>query len=271
MQTNLKHYLYTLLDDPDPIVAKTVTTEVIRQGPEMFSALEQILSGECDPAIRAAVGERLEGIYYEMVINSMNKAVRLEEGEQFQLLDFAVLLTKLLYRGEDWRELVNSFVEKSAHMVMELGSGMTAMESCGVFNHIFFHRFGFKALPSEDISLEYQMPVTILKSKEGGKHLLMLLYFMFIQDCSLPVYPVEYRDKLIPAWIEGDKVLFCINVFNQGEMFFLPEEELVRKDYGFVAYTYLKELHSLFIKEGDMMRVALLERILPNYQALADS
>ena len=99
----------------------------------------------------------------------------------------------------------------------------------------------------------------------------MLLYFMFIQDCSLPVYPVEYREKLIPAWIEGDKVLFCINVFNQGEMFFLPEEELVRKEYGFVAYTYLKELHSLYLKEGDTMRVALLERILPNYQALADS
>lgn len=271
MQTDLQHSLYTLLDDPDPIVAKTVTAEVIRQGPEMFSALEQIVSGECDPAIREVAGERLEEVYYEMVITSMNKAARLEEGEQFHLLDFAVMITKLLYRGEDWRELVNSFVEKSAHMVMELGSGMTAMESCGVFNHIFFHRFGFNVLPSDDVSPEYQMPVTILNGREGGKHLLMLLYFMFIQDCSLPVYPVEYREKLIPAWIEGDKVLFCINVFNQGEMFFLPEEELVRKEYGFIAYTYLKELHSLYLKEGDTMRVALLERILPNYQALADS
>jgi hypothetical protein len=94
---------------------------------------------------------------------------------------------------------------------------------------------------------------------------------MFVQDCSLPVYPVEYRNTLIPAWIEEDKVLFCINVFNQGEMFFLPEEELVCRGYGFVPYAYLKELHSLFRKEGDSTRITLLERILPYYQALADS
>jgi hypothetical protein len=124
---------------------------------------------------------------------------------------------------------------------------------------------------SDDLSPEYQMPATILNRGEGGKHLLMLLYFMFAQDCSLPVYPVEYRNTLIPAWIEEDKVLFCINVFNKGEMFFLPEEELVRREYGFVPYAYLKALHSLFLKEGDSLRVALLERILPNYQTLANS
>ncbi|NLB67692.1 MAG: hypothetical protein GX798_04480 [Bacteroidales bacterium] len=271
MQTDLQHSLYALLDDTDQVVARSVTAEVLRQGPEMLSALEELASLESDLSVREEVGRRLEEIYYEMVINSMNEAARSEEEEQFHLLNFAVLITKLLYRGEDWRELVNAFVSKSAEMVMELSSGMTAMESCGVFNHIFFHRFGFKALPSEDLSPEYQMPATILNRGEGGKHVLMLLYFMFVQDCSLPVYPVEYRNTLIPAWIEEDKVLFCINVFNQGEMFFLPEEELVCRGYGFVPYAYLKELHSLFRKEGDSTRITLLERILPYYQALADS
>ncbi len=76
---------------------------------------------------------------------------------------------------------------------------------------------------------------------------------------------------MIPAWIEDDKVLFCINVFNKGELFFLPEQELVRREYGLVPYAYLKELHSLFVKEGDGMRATLLERILPNYMMLADS
>lgn len=271
MQTELQHSLYTLLDDHDQVVTRSVTAEVLRQGPEMLSALEEIAFSESNLSVREEVVHRLEEIYYEMVISSMNGAVQLEEGEQFQLLDFAVLLTKLLYRGEDWRELVNAFVSKSAEMVMELSKGMTAMESCGVFNHIFFHRFGFKALPSEDVSPGYQMPATILNCGEGGKHVLTLLYFMFVQDCSLPVYPVEYRRTLIPAWIENDKVLFCINVFNQGEMIFLPEEELVCKEYGFVPYAYLKTLHSLFLKEGDSVRVVLLERILPYYQALADS
>ncbi len=271
MQTDLQRSLYTLLEDPDQVVTRSVTAEVLRRGPEMLSALEEIASRENDPSVKEDVGHRLEEIYYEMVINSLNEAACPEEGEQFHLLNFAVLLIKLLYRGEDWRELVNAFVSKSSDMVMELSSGMTAIESCGVFNHIFFHRFGFKALPSEDISPVYQMPTTILNRGEGGKHVLMLLYFMFMQDCSLPVYPVEYRNTLIPAWIEVDKVLFCINVFNQGEIFFLPEEELVRRGYGFVPYAYLKELHSLFRKEGDSARVTLLERILPNYQALADS
>ena len=271
MKTDLRHSLYALLDDPDQVVARSVMAEILRQGPEMLSALEEIATRESDHAVKEEVAHRLEEIYYEMVINSMNEAIHLEDGEQFQLLDFAVLLTKLLYRGENWRELVNAFVGKSAEVVMELSSGMTAMESCGVFNHIFFHRFGFNALPSDDLSPEYQMPATILNRGEGGKHLLMLLYFMFAQDCSLPVYPVEYRNTLIPAWIEEDKVLFCINVFNKGEMFFLPEEELVRREYGFVPYAYLKALHSLFLKEGDSLRVALLERILPNYQTLANS
>ena len=271
MKTDLRHSLYALLDDPDQVVARSVMAEILRQGPEMLSALEELASRESDPAVKEEVAHRLEEIYYEMVINSMNEAIHLEEGEQFQLLDFAVLITKLLYRGENWRELVNAFVGKSAEMVMELSSGMTAMESCGVFNHIFFHRFGFKALPSDDFSPVYQMPATMLHCGEGGKHLLMLLYFMFAQDCSLPVFPVEYRNTLIPAWIEEDKVLFCINVFNKGEMFFLPEEELVRREYMLLPYAYLKELHSLFLKEGDSLRAALLERILPNYQALANS
>ena len=149
MQTDLQHSLYALLDDPDQVVSRSVMAEVLRQGPEMLSALEEIASRESDPAVKEEVARRLEEIYYEMVINSMNEAIHLEEGEQFQLLDFAVLITKLLYRGENWRELVNAFVGKSAEMVMELSGGMTAMESCGVFNHIFFNRFGFKALPSD--------------------------------------------------------------------------------------------------------------------------
>lgn len=271
MQTDLRYSLYALLDDPDQVVVRSITAEILRQGPEMLSYLEEMVLHEADPSVKEEVARRLEEIYYEMVIHSMNEAASPEEGEQFQLLDFAVLLTKLLYRGEDWRELLNSFVAKSADMVKELSSGMTAMESCGVFNHIFFHRFGFKALPSDDLSPEYQMPATILNRAEGGKHVLMLLYFMFVQDCSLPIFPVEYRNTMIPAWIEDDKVLFCINVFNKGELFFLPEQELVRREYGLVPYAYLKELHSLFVKEGDGMRATLLERILPNYKTLADS
>jgi len=263
MQTDLRYSLYALLDDPDQVVVRSITAEILRQGPEMLSYLEEMVLHEADPSVKEEVARRLEEIYYEMVIHSMNEAASPEEGEQFQLLDFAVLLTKLLYRGEDWRELLNSFVAKSADMVKELSSGMTAMESCGVFNHIFFHRFGFKALPSDDLSPEYQMPATILNRGEGGKHVLMLLYFMFVQDCSLPIFPVEYRNTMIPAWIEDDKVLFCINVFNKGELFFLPEQELVRREYGLVPYAYLKELHSLFVKEGDGMRATLLERILP--------
>ena len=185
MQTDLRYSLYALLDDPDQVVVRSITAEILRQGPEMLSYLEEMVLHEADPSEKEEVARRLEEIYYEMVIHSMNEAASPEEGEQFQLLDFAVLLTKLLYRGEDWRELLNSFVAKSADMVKELSSGMTAMESCGVFNHIFFHRFGFKALPSDDLSPEYQMPATILNRAEGGKHVLMLLYFMFVQDCSL--------------------------------------------------------------------------------------
>ena len=52
MKTDLRHSLYALLDDPDQVVARSVMAEILRQGPEMLSALEEIATRESDHAVK---------------------------------------------------------------------------------------------------------------------------------------------------------------------------------------------------------------------------
>ena len=64
----------------------------------------------------------------------------------------------------------------------------------------------------------------VLKSRGGNPFALAFIYLMICQIAGLPVELLCFPGGFVPAYVEGGKILFYINLYRGGELF--PQDRL---------------------------------------------
>lgn len=221
--------LIALIEDPDEQIFAHVRDRLLEYGPDAIKYLE------------TSWEEQDFGLLFQSRIEALIHEIQFEECKRQlsgwyastskDLLKGAIIIAKYQYPGLD-EKVIFDFVERMRRDCwLELNPNMTAFESVGVINKIFFGQYGFKGNASNYNSPLNSYINTVIETKKGNPLSLSILYSVVAQQLELPIYGVNLPNHFILAYMDDNGisqflsnsneygVLFYINTFSKGSLF----------------------------------------------------
>ena len=209
--------LISLLDDPDETILPVVAEKLLTLRPNISMLL----------AIKSKYGENTV-MYYRLtrMISDIQKHELEKEIDNWScvgdpdLLKGLWLVNRAIYPDIPFEELELFSMDMAKEVWMELTDNKTIVEKVHLFNHVFFHRIGFKI---EDPFLSELSPALLeyaLQKRLANPVLFGLLYLDVAFRSGLPIRAMAFPGGYLPVCVdEFDQFLFYINIFNRGEIF----------------------------------------------------
>ncbi|MCC6701381.1 MAG: transglutaminase family protein [Fluviicola sp.] len=217
------------MEDPDEQIFAHVRDRLLEYGPDAIQYLE------------TSWEEQDFGLLFQSRIEALIHEIQFEECKRQlsgwyastskDLLKGAIIIAKYQYPGLDEKAIFD-FVERMRRDCwLELNPNMTAFESVGVINKIFFGQYGFKGNASNYNSPLNSYINTVIETKKGNPLSLSILYSVVAQQLELPIYGVNLPNHFILAYMDDNGisqflsnsneygVLFYINTFSKGSLF----------------------------------------------------
>lgn len=213
--------LVALLDDRDSVVTELVDGRLASFGPEVVRSLRNRAERESDPALRALITERGRKLNTEFRLADLQDFTSRPTGP-LSLFEGSWIISSLL----DWTLTRDRYEELffrcSQEYLAEGSDARTGVENIRILNHIFYHRLGFTLYDVQLRKTEHSLVSEALRTRQGNPFVLALIYLMICQVSGLPVELLCFTGGFVPAYVEGGRVLFYINVYRGGDIF--PKE-----------------------------------------------
>lgn len=213
--------LVALLDDRDSVVTELVDGRLASFGPEVVRSLRNRAERESDPALRALITERGRKLNTEFRLADLQDFTSRPPGP-LSLFEGSWIISSLL----DWTLTRDRYEELffrcSQEYLAEGSDARTGVENIRILNHIFYHRLGFTLYDVQLRKTEHSLVSEALRTRQGNPFVLALIYLMICQVSGLPVELLCFTGGFVPAYVEGGRVLFYINVYRGGDIF--PKE-----------------------------------------------
>ncbi len=213
--------LVALLDDRDSVVTELVDGRLASFGPEVVRSLRNRAERESDPALRALITERGRRLNTEFRLADLQDFTSRPPGP-LSLFEGSWIISSLL----DWALTRDRYEELffrcSQEYLAEGSDARTGVENIRILNHIFYHRLGFTLYDVQLRKTEHSLVSEALRTRQGNPFVLALIYLMICQVSGLPVELLCFTGGFVPAYVEGGRVLFYINVYRGGDIF--PKE-----------------------------------------------
>lgn len=248
--------LVALLDDSDTVVTELVDQRLTSFGPGVVRSLRNISEREEDSARKAVIVERAQKLNTAFKLADLQDFTQRNPGP-LSLFEGSWILSSLF----DWtlqRERYEDLFFRCSQAYLAEGSDQrTGVENIRILNHIFYHRLKFTLFDVQLKDPQYAFVNRVLKTHEGNPFTLALIYLMICQVSGLPVELLCFPGGFVPAYVEGGKVLFYINLYRGGELF--PKDRLDT----FLKATGLKFDRSAFRRRDESAMLTLyLESLL---------
>ena len=248
--------LVALLDDSDTVVTELVDQRLTSFGPGVVRSLRNISEREEDSARKAVIVERAQKLNTAFKLADLQDFTQRNPGP-LSLFEGSWILSSLF----DWtlqrERYENLFFRCSQAYLAEGSDQRTGVENIRILNHIFYHRLKFTLFDVQLKDPQYAFVNRVLKTHEGNPFTLALIYLMICQVSGLPVELLCFPGGFVPAYVEGGKVLFYINLYRGGELF--PKDRLDT----FLKATGLKFDRSAFRRRDESAMLTLyLESLL---------
>lgn len=221
--------LVRLIEDPDESVFEHVRDEIINYGPSVIPFLES--SWEEDD-FGLLFQSRIEQLIHE--IQFLGIKGQLQDwinSSQKDLLEGAITISRFQYPNLDENKIRKTIQDIRKDVWLEISDGNTAYEKVGIFNKIFYGKYGFSGN-----SKDYHSPLnscvnTVLETRKGNPLSLCILYSVIAQSLDLPIYGVNLPNHFVLAYLDENNVneyidsgnqygsLFYINAFSKGGIF----------------------------------------------------
>ncbi len=215
--------LVDLLDDRDTVVTELVNSRLVSFGPEVVRSLRNRAEREKDPARKMLLAERGKMINTEFKLADLQDFITRAPGP-LSLFEGSWIISSLL----DWtlqRERYEDlFYRCSGEYLVEGSDQRTGVENIRILNHIFYHRLKFTLYDVQLRDPAYALVSDALKNRCGNPFVLAFIYLMICQISGLPVELLCFPGGFVPAYVEGGKILFYINLYRGGELF--PQDRL---------------------------------------------
>jgi len=215
--------LVALLDDRDSVVTELVNNQLMSFGPEVVRSLRNYSEREPDPARKALVVERAKALNTEFKLADFQDFTTRTPGP-LSLFEGSWIISSMLdwtLKRERYEEL---FFRCSQAYLVEGSDQRTGVENIRILNHIFYHRLNFTLYDVQLRDPKYAMVSDVLKNRGGNPFALAFIYLMICQISGLPVELLCFPGGFVPAYVEGGKILFYINIYRGGELF--PQDRL---------------------------------------------
>ena len=215
--------LVDLLDDRDTVVTELVNSRLVSFGPEVVRSLRNRAEREKDPVRKMLLAERGKMINTEFKLADLQDFITRAPGP-LSLFEGSWIISSLL----DWtlqRERYEDlFYRCSGEYLVEGSDQRTGVENIRILNHIFYHRLKFTLYDVQLRDPAYALVSDALKNRCGNPFVLAFIYLMICQISGLPVELLCFPGGFVPAYVEGEKILFYINLYRGGELF--PQDRL---------------------------------------------
>ena len=267
--------LIALFDDRDTVVSELVDQRLASYGPEVVRSLRNRAEREPDAARKALIVQRAQALNTEFRLADFQDFVTRTPGP-LSLFEGGWILSALF----DWtlqRERYESmFYRCSQEYLNESSDQRTGVENIRILNHIFYHRLQFTLYDVQLKESRYAFLSDALRTRNGNPFTLAFIYLMICQLAGLPVELLCFPGGFVPAYVEGGKILFYINLYRGGELF--PQDRLDtflkatglqidksafrRRDESAMFTLYLESLLYVHAKKGNEAINAIIERAL---------
>ena len=248
--------LVTLLGDRDTVVTEAVDSRLASFGPEIIRALRKRSEKEKDPWQKALIAERAKALNTEFKLADLQDFTNRTPGP-LSIFEGSWIISSLLdwtLRREHFEDL---FFRCSQEYLAEGSDRRTGVENIRILNHVFYHRLKFTLYDVHLTDPKYAMVADVLKTRGGNPFTLALVYLMICQISGLSVELLCFPGGFVPAYTEGGKILFYINLYRGGELF--PQDRLDT----FLKATGLKLDRSTFRRRDESAMLTLyLESLL---------
>ena len=251
--------LVALLDDRDTVVTELVNERLTSYGPEVVRSLRNRSEREMDQARKIQIIERARMLNTEFKLADLQDFVTRTPGP-LSLFEGSWILSSLL----DWtlqRERYEDlFYRCSGEYLAEGSDQRTGVENIRILNHIFYHRLKFTLYDVQLRDPQYASLSEALRTRGGNPFTLAFIYLMICQIANLPVELLCFPGGFVPAYVEGGKILFYINLYRGGDLF--PQDRLDQ----FLNATGLKIDKNAFRRRDESAMLTLyLESLLYIY------
>lgn len=215
--------LVALFDDRDNVVTEQVDKRLVSFGPQVVRSLRNLAEREADLVKKAAIAERAQRLNTEFKLIDLQDFTSRNPGP-LSLFEGSWILSSLF----DWtlqRERYEDLFFRCSQAYLAEGSDLrTGVENIRILNHIFYHRLKFTLYDVQLKDPQYAFVNHVLKTRGGNPFALALIYLMISQVSGLPVELLCFPGGFVPAYVEGGRVLFYINLYRGGELF--PKDRL---------------------------------------------
>ncbi|MCL2502541.1 MAG: transglutaminase-like domain-containing protein [Bacteroidales bacterium] len=225
--------LVSLLDDSDHTVVPVVRERLIDMGPPVIGILRSF-SRHCHDNPKLL--HRLEGVIADIQLHrSSDSLLAWCSGRDPDLIQGLCIVFGLIYPNVPTSSISQSLFEMANEVWMELNDSQTGVEQLQLFNHIFYHRLGFRV---EDPFLSELKPALLdyaVANRRANPILFGLIYLAFAFRSGLAIRAVVFPGGFMPVCVDDqNRVLFYINIYKSGELFDKEQLRTFLADLGFV-------------------------------------
>ena len=244
--------LVLLMDDRDTVVTELVDARLNAFGPGVIRSLRNRSERETDPSRKTVIIERAKRLNTEFKLADLQDFITRTPGP-LSLFEASWIISSLF----DWTlqrdRYEDLFFRCSQEYLAEGSDQRTGVENIRILNH----RLKFTLFDVQLKDPQYAFVSDVLKTRGGNPFALAFIYLMICQVSGLPVELLCFPGGFVPAYVEGGKILFYINLYRGGELF--PKDRLDT----FLKATGLKLDHNAFRRRDESAMLTLyLESLL---------
>lgn len=265
--------IVTLLDDTDDFVVNAINKRMLGRGVSILSDLEILYNREKSYKTKGLIADKMQFLSNEFVLDELGKMVN----EDYPDLERGMyLISKLIVPDIDeiyYQDLLGVLI---SDLIKEITDEKTALEKMQIFNHIFYHRLLFKCGDYPITRESTTVLTSVLSSRHGIPLSISLTYFLLARCVGLEVYPMCFPGGFVPAYIEGEKILFYMDIFRDGEIFSESKLKYYLENQGVdidtsafevrddrtLLLVYLEVLHFMYSQKEDEYLTDLIGRAL---------
>ena len=269
-------YIIDLLEDSSDIVSQSVDKYLISQGEDILFDLAELYKKEDDSIRKELLSQKIHQLNQHFCLEQLKKYVELSKEGEASLLEGAFLISSLLTPGITRRHFYDICLPMIGEVMAETSEQKTGVENVKILNHIFYKRFQFKASDPFSLNDSDLLFLNVLQNRKGNPIAISIFYILIAQACGIPIYPMCFTGGFITVYAEGDKPLFYLNLFHEGEIFLennlstlLQGQQLpidinnfeIKKD-STILLIYLELLDNLYSMSGNTEKQAITDLAL---------
>ena len=265
--------IISLFDDPDAEVAKLIDLKMLSEKRGIIGQLSQAYMSEHSPQIRSAILRKQSFLEREYAISDLKESLSYEYPDLFKAL---FLLNKIVDPKLKYDSFYASITGYLQQFYKEINEDQTAMEKIGIFNEIFFKRNHFKTTDFFYTDIKNIYIPDVMKGSQGSPVAIAVLYLFLAKEVGLSVMPLCFHSGFIYTYVEEEEILFYINVFRDGEIFFEESLRSYIEEYGLEYHSeefalredkvlltiYAEMLHFLYMNNSNSNMSDIMERVL---------